>query len=94
MKKTGLVLALATVFIVAQRISTIMHADRIIVLEKGQIVLDGTPKEVFSHDVTVYGLTLPPATETANRLVDKGFAFDTTITNEDELVEGVCKQLR
>ena len=51
-------------------------------------------KEVFSHDVTVYGLTLPPATETANRLVEKGFAFDTTITNEDELVEGVCKQLR
>lgn len=83
-----------TVIMVTHNMDEAALADRIIVLEKGQIVLDGTPKEVFSHDVTVYGLTLPPATETANRLAEKGFAFDTTITNEDELVEGVCKQLR
>lgn len=83
-----------TVIMVTHNMDEAALADRIIVLSKGEIALDGSPKEVFSHDVTAYGLTLPPATATANMLVDKGFAFDGTITNEDELVEGICKQLR
>ena len=33
-------------------------------------------------------------TETANILKEKGFIFDDVVTNEDELVEGICKQLR
>ncbi len=83
-----------TVITVTHNMDEAALADRIIVLEKGEIVLDGTPKEVFSKDVARYGLTLPPATETANMLKNKGFAFDSTIINEDELVEEVCKQLR
>ncbi len=83
-----------TVIMVTHNMDEAALADRIIVLEKGEIVLDGTPKEVFSKDVTRYGLTLPPATETANLLESRGFAFDSTIIDEDELVEEVCKQLR
>ena len=60
----------------------------------GKIVADGTPKEVFADDVPRFGLTLPPATETANLLKTKGFVFDEVVINEDELVEGICKQLR
>lgn len=39
----------ATIFIVAQRISTIMHADQIIVLDKGNIVGKGTHKELLKN---------------------------------------------
>ncbi len=39
----------ATVLIVAQRVSTIMNADRIIVLDKGVIVGMGTHKELMEH---------------------------------------------
>lgn len=39
----------ATIFIVAQRISTILHADQIIVLDKGNIVGIGTHKELLKN---------------------------------------------
>ena len=39
----------ATIFIVAQRISTIMHADQIIVLDQGQIVGKGTHQELLKN---------------------------------------------
>ena len=39
----------STVFIVAQRISSIMHADRIIVLDQGHIAGIGTHKELMKN---------------------------------------------
>src|SRR5699024_4300288 len=39
----------ATVIIIAQRVSTIMHADQILVLEKGTIVGRGTHRELLEH---------------------------------------------
>ena len=43
----------ATVIIVAQRVGTIMEADRIVVLDEGRIVGQGTHKELF-HSCEVY----------------------------------------
>ena len=83
-----------TVIMITHNMDEAALADRIIVLQKGETVLDGTPKEVFRDDVPRFGLKLPPATETANILKEKGFIFDDVVTNEDELVEGICKQLR
>ena len=40
----------ATVIIVAQRISTIMHADKILVLEDGKIVGQGTHQELLRQN--------------------------------------------
>ena len=41
-------IAEATVFIISQRVSTVMDADRIIVLDEGQIVGMGTHKELLN----------------------------------------------
>ena len=82
-----------TVIMITHNMDEAVLADRVIVLRKGEIVKDGTPKEVFGEDVRKYGLALPPATETANVLTEQGFVFDEVIINEDELVEGICKQL-
>jgi len=41
--------AQATVIVVAQRVSTILHADQIIVLEEGKVVGQGTHKELLEN---------------------------------------------
>ncbi|MBO0796401.1 MAG: ABC transporter ATP-binding protein, partial [Ktedonobacteraceae bacterium] len=46
-------IAEATVFIVAQRVSTVMDADQIIVLDEGQVVGIGTHRELM-NTCTVY----------------------------------------
>lgn len=40
----------ATVIIVAQRVSTIVHADQIIVLDQGEVVGTGTHTELAAHN--------------------------------------------
>jgi ATP-binding cassette subfamily B protein len=55
--------AQATVVIVAQRVATIRHADRIIVLEAGRIVAAGTHEELMSTDETYREIVLSQLTE-------------------------------
>lgn len=70
-------------------------ADRIIVLKKGRIAIDGTPKQVFSSGLIAdCGLMLPPITALAEKLKLAGCPFEDAVTGEDELVEGVCRWLK
>lgn len=70
-------------------------ANRIVVLRKGRLAMDGTPKEVFaSGQLEACGLTLPPVTQLARSLEARGFAFDGVILSEEELAEGICRTLK
>ncbi|HKN56021.1 MAG TPA: ABC transporter ATP-binding protein, partial [Amycolatopsis sp.] len=53
----------ATVVIVAQRVSTIRHADRIIVLEAGRVVGTGTHHELMDGNETYREIVLSQLTE-------------------------------
>lgn len=84
-----------TVINITHNMEEAVLADRLIVLRKGRIAMDGTPKEVFaSGQLEACGLTLPPVTQLSDKLRQGGFDFDGVITAEDELVEGVCRQLK
>lgn len=84
-----------TVINITHNMDEAVLADRIIVLRKGRIAMDGTPKEVFSSgQLEACGLTLPPVTQLSRALTEKGFEFDGVITTEDELTEGICRILK
>lgn len=65
-----------------------VEADRIIVMEEGQIVLEGTPKEVFSQveKVKALGLDVPQVTELAFQLRKEGINIPKDILTVEELV--------
>lgn len=68
-------------------------ADRVIVMSKGKVVMEGTPREVFEQVDTLkeLGLDVPPMTELAYRLNKRGIKVDPQILTVEEMVEEVCR---
>lgn len=66
-------------------------ADRVVVINEGKIVLDGTPKEVFSQVdlIRAYGLDVPQVTELAFMLKNNGVNISSEILTIDELVNAL-----
>lgn len=84
-----------TVINITHNMDEAVLADRIIVLRKGRVAIDGTPKEVFASGLLeACGLTLPPVYALCKSLESKGFVFDSAALTEEELAEGVCRQLK
>ena len=77
-----------TVIMVTHFMDEAVRADRVIVMNKGSIVLDGTPKEVFSNTAAVKscGLDVPQSTEFCSRIGIKN-----TVLTADEAVEEIMK---
>lgn len=72
-----------TIVLITHYMGEAAGADRVIVMDKGKPVMDGTPREVFTKVEKLKNLKLevPPVTELAYRLGMKG-----CILNEDEFV--------
>lgn len=84
-----------TVINITHNMEEAVLADRIIVLRKGRVAIDDTPKNVFSSGIIeACGLTLPPVTALSRALEENGFKFEFPITRENELVEEVCRLLK
>ncbi len=58
------------------------YAERIIVMNHGQVFLDGTPREVFSHrkELEEIGLAVPTVTDIMHRVKELGYPVDENIT--------------
>ena len=72
-----------------------VEADRVIVMEKGKLALEGTPREVFSNVTRLkeIGLDVPYMTELAHLLKEDGLDIRDNILTVDEMVGELC-QLR
>ena len=68
-------------------------SDRIIVMNKGRIMKEGSPEEIFQDigGMRQLGLDVPVATELAYRLSRKGLQLDRAIINQEALVEALCR---
>ncbi len=82
-----------TVITITHYMEEAVNASRVVVLNKGEIVKDGTPLEVFkdSGELTKYGLELPRPTYIANKLIEKGLPIKKGILTSFELSEELCK---
>ena len=67
------------------------RAGRVAVMYKGRLVMDGTPREVFSQvdKVREYRLDVPPMTQLAHMLQDRGIGLSGDILTIDEMLEEV-----
>ena len=72
-----------------------IHADRVIVMDEGHVVMDGTPKEIFSRvdELKSYRLDVPQVTELAYELKKAGLDLQDGIVETEELVRELVEIL-
>lgn len=80
-----------TVVFITHYMDEAVKANRVIVMDEGRIILDGKPKEVFTHVDTLKKaqLDVPEATELTHLLIKDGVNLDKDILDIDELVKAV-----
>lgn len=85
-----------TVLLITHYMEEAVHADRIIVMDDGRIVMDGKPREIFSRvkELKSHGLDVPQATELAWELKEAGMPLDDGILSRRELVEQLVPLLK
>ena len=71
------------------------YVDRIIVMNKGCVMLDGVPKDVFAHykELEEVGLAAPAVTYIMQQLKQNGFAVSTDATTIEEAKEEILRAL-
>ena len=78
-----------TIILITHYMEETVDADRIILMDQGKLVLDGTPKEIFSkvEELKSLRMDVPLITELAHELRLSGMPISEGILKEEELVE-------
>ncbi|MCI8951227.1 MAG: energy-coupling factor transporter ATPase [Lachnospiraceae bacterium] len=78
-----------TVLLITHYMEEVVNADRVIVMDDGKIVMDGTPREIFSEveQLKSYRLDVPQVTELAYELKKAGVKLPEGILTRKELME-------
>lgn len=84
-----------TVVLITHYMDEAVQADRVIVMNKGKIIKDNTPKKVFSHvdELKSLGLDVPQVTELVHLLKQNGFDLPDDIITVEECSEALIKYL-
>lgn len=80
-----------TVILITHEMDEVVFADKVYVMEKGSVALQGSPREVFAHveELKALRLKLPPVTELAYELRKEGLKLPEVILTKEELVEAL-----
>lgn len=82
-----------TVILITHYMEEVIHADRVFVMDSGNVVMEGTPREIFSQVDTLksYRLDVPQVTLLANELKMAGVKIPDGILTTEELVGVLCQ---
>ena len=82
-----------TVILITHYMEEVIYADKIFVMDHGKVVMNGTPKEIFSQVDMLkhYRLDVPQVTMLADELRKKGLDIPAGILKKEELVEALCQ---
>ena len=82
-----------TVILITHYMDEVIHADRVYVMDSGNVVMQGNPKEIFSQVDTLkaYGLDVPQVTLLAYELKKSGVDVPDGILTTEELVSALCQ---
>lgn len=77
-----------TIILITHYMDEAVEADRIIVMNQGEIVMEGTPRQIFSQveKVKELGLDVPQVTELAFELKKEGIDIRNDVLNVEELI--------
>lgn len=84
-----------TVVMITQYMEEAIGADRVAVMSGGELILEGTPKEVFSQDELLHKHRLDVAVmqQLANRLNAHGANLPKSILSVEEMAQAICLSL-
>ena len=82
-----------TVILITHYMEEVIDADKIFVMDHGHVVMEGTPREIFSQVDTLksYRLDVPQVTILADELKKRGLPIPAGILRKEELVNALCQ---
>ena len=82
-----------TVILITHYMEEVVDADHVFVMDHGHVVMQGTPRNIFSRveELEQYGLDVPQITRLAYELKQEGLDLPNGILNRQELVEAICQ---
>ncbi|MGF0032557.1 energy-coupling factor transporter ATPase [Bariatricus sp. SGI.154] len=82
-----------TVILITHYMEEVVDADKVYVMDHGRVVMEGTPREVFSRvdELKNYRLDVPQVTILAHELKKRGLQIPDGILRKEELVEVLCQ---
>ena len=80
-----------TIILITHYMDEVIHADKVFVMDHGKVVMEGTPKEIFTQveKLKHYRLDVPQVTELAYELKQKGLNLPDAILTPEELVKAI-----
>ena len=83
-----------TIILITHHMNEVIGADKVFVMDDGKLIMEGTPREIFSKvdKIKKIGLEVPQVTELGHLLRTSGLNINEGILSIDELVNEIKKQ--
>ncbi|MDF2537093.1 MAG: ecfA2 [Herbinix sp.] len=80
-----------TVLLITHHMDEVTYADKVIVMNRGKVVMQGTPREIFSHvdELKSFRLDVPQVTELAHELKKSGINLPMGILTVEEFIQSL-----